>query len=511
MAPLKPSPSLGNHAPCLGNHSPGLGNCSRAWARNWMALGIALACAPAAALAFDSGSTGVNGDLTPSVNTLVDLPDDGVLQYRSVSIPAGVTVRFKRNRANTPVVLLVQQNVTIAGAIDVSGNGSPATGVAGDNNVGDDALPGEGGPGGFDGGRGGAVGAATERGSDGLGPGAGHAGLTISGFHYGGSGAGHATAGGSDPFARITGGSAYGSDVLLPLIGGSGGGGGVGSTLYRGSGGGGGGGALLIAASGTINVTGSITANGGNSGDVGGGGNGSTGGAGAGGAIRLVATSVTGNGTLSAAGGTPGSNSWQANSRGGNGGFGRVRIEAGTFARTSTTTPPYTFAEPGPVFLSGPPRLRIARVGTVAAPAQPSGSADILFPATLANPVAVEFETSNVPVGTATVKLTVTPYNAAPIVVESAPLAGDATLATASVSVTLPPGPSVLIATTSFQVTLALGEALSRFAGNERVHSVRLSAAAGNTSNATLITESGREVEVPAGVLALAPALGLGN
>jgi hypothetical protein len=470
-----------------------------------LALGLAclpataLVFLPATALAFDSGVTGATNDLAPTVNTVLDLPEDGILRYRSVTIPSGVTVRFKRNRGNTPVVLLVQQDVVIAGAIDVSGASSPAAAGAGDGNIGDDALPGDGGPGGFHGGRGGPVRtAANERGSDGLGPGAGHGGLVITNVcTCGGSGGGHASAGATDYNGRIPGGVAYG-------IGGSGGGGGLGGVTYRGSGGGGGGGAILIAASGRIEVSGAIYANGGNSGQVGGGNNGSSGGAGAGGAIRLMATTVTGNGTLSAVGGTRGDNSWEYYSSGGNGGAGRIRLEADNLTRTTTTTPVYTFAPPEAVFLSGPPRLRIARVGNVDAPPLPTGSADILFPATLVNPVTVQLETSNVPVGATTVKLTVTPYNAAPITVESAPLVGDATLATTSVSVSLPLGPSVLIATTSFQVTLAQGEALSRFANNERVQAVRLSAAPGSAGSATLITESGREVQVPADVLTLA-------
>lgn len=475
--------------------------------RKAVVLCITLAWAPASAWAFNSGSTGASGDLTPTVNTLVELPDDGVLQYRSVNIPAGVTVRFKRNRANTPVVLLAQQDVVIAGAIDVSGATSPAAGTAGDANIGDDALPGEGGPGGFDGGRGGPLlTAANERGSDGLGPGAGKAGLSIVNICLcGASGGGHAAVGVTDYAGRINGGAAYGSDTLLPLIGGSGGGGGVGNTAYRGSGGGGGGGAILIAASGTINVIGSIYANGGNSGQVSGGNSGSSGGGGAGGAIRLVATTITGNGTLSAAGGNSGDNLWQYWQRGGNGAQGRIRLEAEIFGRTQATTPAYIFADPGSLFLSGSPRLRITRVGSVDAPAQPSGTADILFPATLANPVTVQFETSGVPVGTTLVRLTVTPYNAAPITADSGPLIGDTTLATASVNVSLPPGPSVLIATTSFQVTAALGQALSRFANNERVQAVRLTASGASADLATLITESGHEYQIPAAVLALAP------
>jgi hypothetical protein len=108
-----------------------------------------------------------------------------------------------------------------------------------------------------------------------------------------------------------------------------------------------------------------------------------------------------------------------------------------------------------------------------------------------------------VPVGTL-VQITVTPANSASATVNSTPLAGDQTLSTASASVTLPPGPSVVLATTTYQVSLALGRSLSRFANNEAVSRVRLSAALGGAGSATLITESGREYELPLAALALA-------
>ena len=98
--------------------------------RKAIALWVALAFGPQSVHAFDSQSDGSNGDLAPTVNTIVELPPSGVLQYRRIDIPSGVTVRFKRNSANTPVVLLVQQDVTITGAIDVSGSSAPATGAA---------------------------------------------------------------------------------------------------------------------------------------------------------------------------------------------------------------------------------------------------------------------------------------------------------------------------------------------------------------------------------------------
>ena len=463
--------------------------------RKAIAVCAALIFGPQAAQAFDSQSDGSNGDLAPTVNTIVELPPNGVLQYRRVDIPGGVTVRFKRNSANTPVVLLVQQDVNIAGAIDVSGAASPATGSAGNGNVGDDGLPGTGGPGGFDGGR---------AGSPGVGPGGGGAGLYLSGTCFcGGSGGGFASAGAPDAnYNRVPGGAAYGSATLLPLIGGSGGGGGLNlDPASRGSGGGGGGGAILIAASGTVRVDGSIVANGGSSGQSNANAA-STGGGGAGGGIRIVATTITGNGALSVTEGTAGDNLWSSNYRGGSGAPGRIRLEAENFGRTTITTPVYSFAAPGALFLAGGPQLRISRVAGVDAPAAPTGAADILLPSNLSNPVTVVFETRGVPVGTTTVKLIVTPYNAAAITTLSTPLSGDINLATASATVTLPSGPSVLLATTSYQVSAALGESLSRFANNERVDSVRLTAGLAGTATATLVTASGNEYQIPLAALA---------
>src|SRR4029079_3177509 len=110
------------------------------------------------ALAFNSGSTGADGAFSPTVSTQVQLPESGIFNFTTVNIPSGVTVTFKRNTANTPIVILATGNVTIAGAIDVSGSSSANVGAAGDGNLGDDGIPGRGGSGGQDGGRGGPAG-----------------------------------------------------------------------------------------------------------------------------------------------------------------------------------------------------------------------------------------------------------------------------------------------------------------------------------------------------------------
>jgi hypothetical protein len=475
-------------------------------------LAMASAAPPALAVV-DSGSTGADGVFDPPVNRELELPPSGIFNFTSVNVRSGVTVTFKRNATNTPVVMLVSGNVTIAGSIVLSGGSSKNAGAAGDGNLGDDAIPGKGGPGGYDGGVGGQVGVNTiaagqgpRRGGNGLGPGGGTGGEARAGDFYPlGGGAGGFSGNGGDGGGGVLGGVTYGSALLLPLIGGSGGGGGAGGTSLRGSGGGGGGGALLIAASGTINVSGSIFSNGGDSGATAGQGGGNPGGAGSGGAIRLVATTISGNGTIQATGGGQGgSNSSPQPTSGGNGGAGRIRLEAENLTRTAATNPaqPAGAITPGPIFVAGMPTLRISSVAGVSAPAAPTGTADIVLPASTTGPIIVGFETTGVPVGN-TVVLRVKPQNGLPSAATSPALNGSSTLATASVSVTLPSGPSTLEATTSYTVVASLGDQLgNQFALGERVERIELAASVGGASTATLITVSNKRYPVPAMALA---------
>jgi hypothetical protein len=465
------------------------------------ALLAGLCIAPTLGFAFDSGSTGADGAFSPTVNTKLELPPSGVFNFTTVNIPAGVNVTFKKNASNTPVVWLASGNVTIAGNIYLNGANSTNVGAAGDGNIGDDGQPGVGGPGGYDGGRGGEAG-SNRVGGYGLGPGGGCGGTvansSISYWNVGGAGGGFGT-GGSYNYALNNwgtdknvsygilsyGGPSYGSGLLLPLVGGSGGGGGAGGTTFSGSGGSGGGGAILIASSGTVNVSGTINANG------------ATGGGGSGGAIRIVATTIAGNGTISANAVGAQTNVPDSRSRGGAGGSGRIRLEAESITRTAATTPAFTTGAPGPLFISGAPSLTISSVAGVAAPASPTGNADITLPETTPNPVTVVLTTTGVPPGN-TVKLTVTPANAAAISVTSPALTGSTESATASVSITLPTGPSVMSAMTTYTVVASVGDAMSIYAQGERVEQVRLSAVLGRESMATLITVSGKEYEVPA-------------
>ncbi len=451
------------------------------------------------AWAFDSGSTGADGAFNPTASMQLQLPPSGIFNFTTVNIPSGVTVTFSKNATNTPVVILASGNVTISGSINLNGGASTPAGAAGNGNLADDGIPGVGGPGGFDGGRGGLA-ATSKRGGNGLGPGGGRPGDYYSSpytTYPGGGGGGFGGAGGNayvNNGGSIGGGGAtYGAGTLLPLIGGSGGGGGSGGPTFSGSGGAGGGGAILIASSGTVTITGSVVANGGTAGASAGTGMGGAGGGGSGGAIRIVATTIAGDGTIQANGGGAGNGGYGS---GGGGGVGRIRLEAENITRIQNTSPAFTFAAPGPVFVPGLPSLRVMDIAGVAVPPSPTGNADVSLPADVVNPVTVNLAASGIPLGT-TIQLTVTPARSAPVTVTTTGLAGTIENATASASISLPSGPSVLSASTSYTVTAAVGDALSMFAQGERVEKVELAAAADGTSTVTLITVSGKKYVAP--------------
>lgn len=457
--------------------------------RTTFALSTCLLASPV--FAFDSGSTGADGDLSPTAPVEIQLPDSGVLNYTSINIPAGVTVRFRRNAGNTPVTLLVSGNATIAGTLDVSGKAAPGSAGAGDGNVADDGLPGESGPGGFPGGAGGRPDSATGAGSlrqgqAGIGPGGGRAYTQLTIMYCASAGGSFGTAGAP---GCATAAPTYGTADLLPLIGGSGGAGGTGSTLTTGGGGGGGAGALLLAVSGRLNVTGAIRADGGAGGDMGNAYNteGTPGAGGSGGAIRLVATTLEGNGALSVAGGRSGR--WSGGSDASNaGGAGRLRIEAETCTRSGCSA-----ALPGPLFITGLPSLRIASVAGIAAPPAPTGSADIVLPADAPSTVALVIEARNVPLGN-TATIIVTPARGNPTSATSTALVGSEASSTANASVSLGDGNSVLLATLSYSVSAAQQQALSAYTDGEKVLRVELTAGMGGNTETVLVTESGRRV-----------------
>lgn len=196
---------------------------------------------------FNSGSTGADGALDlagcPDAVCYIQLPESGVLNYTTVNVPAGKTLKFRFNFRNTPAILLATGNVNIAGAIDVSAGPSTSPDVRNP------------GPGGF----------------------------------YGGSawgGVGGGPGGGQENCH----GKWIGPLSLTPIIGGSGGNG------TDGPNGGGGSGALIIASTTAINLlSGSlINANGArwNVNSC----------SGSGGAVRLVANTLNIAGTVYAYG-----------------------------------------------------------------------------------------------------------------------------------------------------------------------------------------------------------------
>ena len=251
----------------------------------WLASSI-----PMFAQGFNAGSNGSLGDVVIDANTTLDLPPDGKLHYRTLTVNSGVRLNFRRNQNNTPVFILSQGDVIINGTIDVNGSAAPAGPTGG-----------LGGPGGFDGGKPG-FGEALP--GHGYGPGGGPAGDTSCSSTA-------AAGGGYGSSSVISSGSTYGSPLLVPLIGGSGGGG---SSGQPGLGGGGGGGAILIAANSRIAVSGTIESRGGVQRNCVNGGSG--------GAIRLVATKVEGGGLIDV---RPVSN----------GGLGRIRVD--TIDRSNLT------------------------------------------------------------------------------------------------------------------------------------------------------------------------------
>lgn len=296
---------------------------------------------------FSSGSTGADGALDLSALSCttceVQLPESGILNYTTVNIPAGKSLKFKPNSRNTPVIMLAQGNVQIDGTIDVSAPPSPSTAVPPGSRV-----PG---PGGF---YGGAVN------QPGFGPGGGAAG----GF----------------------GGSWVGPLSLVPIIGGSGAGGYATSSF--GIVGGGGGGAITIASSTQIILTSaaSIKANGGCSFSNGGS-------CGSGGAIRLVANSINVAGILHALAGSGSAH-------------GVIRLEApqGVLIFTGTSTPAAALSTINPVVVpSNTPSLQIVSVGGYPVPSY-SGTrfdtVDLLLPNQITDPINVVVQGSNIPVGT---------------------------------------------------------------------------------------------------------------
>lgn len=339
---------------------------------------------------------------------------NGIWNFTSISIPAGVTVRFgiETNLALPPIRWLATEDVVINGAIDVSGQFA-----ANDLPPG---VPARGGPGGYDGGLGGIrfASSASYVGQPGKGPGGGDPGTaqqTNPNLRDGKQG----------EFA-----SDYGNAFLQPLYGGSGGGGGASNNDWDGGRGGGGGGAIMIASSRDILLNGLIQANGGEYQWS----NASYGGRGSGGAILLRADRVTGPGSLQAYGGNQ------------NNPNGRIRVEAYARSLGGGQNPPAVVGLPaanGELNQAG--ALSIVSVAGANVVQPPTGNLltpDVVF--TSAGPVNILVNGTGIPNGTP-VTVTITTAN-------SIITAGPQNLqnGAATLSATVPAGTGTLQATAQY-------------------------------------------------------------
>ena len=291
-----------------------------------------------------------------------------VFKYSSVVVQGGATVTFKNHASRAPVVWLVSGDVSINGTVSVDGQSSQSV----------PALA-EPGPGGF---RGGSGAFATGAGNAaGLGPGA--AGL------YAGGTAGLGAAYGSVAAGY---GYVYGNPSMIPLVGGSGGGG-VANNWNNAQSGGAGAGAMLIAAAGSLSISGTIHAKGGNADAA------IYAGAGSGGGIRLVADTLSGGGIIQAIAGFSRGNVENL------GGLGRIRIERVTNTSTLTIVPDPSVvnlasgATPQIWLPTNGPTIKVLSIGGNVSPADPRAEfgaigADIVLPQVTSTTVVVE--TTNV-------------------------------------------------------------------------------------------------------------------
>jgi hypothetical protein len=344
-------------------------------------VAIAACMAAPSASAYQSGSDGSLGDFMPTTSVAYQLPEDGVLNFANVVIPAGVTVTFKRNARNTGVWLLATGDVVINGTISV--NGEPGIAQSGYATL--TQQGGLGGPGGFDGGWTG------QGGQDGQGP----------------AGGANQAAGGSV--------AAY-QTIDWSSIRGGGGAGGYGTSYW----GGGGGGVITVASSGAITLNGTVMANGAS--------NPSTALSGGAGVVRIVADAISGTGKAQATGSS---------------GTGYVKIETlfftGTFVANSSPTPKIATPQPAVPFAPGElPTITITSINNQA----PTGTPGVLPPdLTLptAKAVTVQIATTYIQAGTI-LKVAMSPIGLARTVVNSTPVVGDYLTGTATATITPPAG-----------------------------------------------------------------------
>ncbi len=421
----------------------------------------------------NSGSDGRDGVFNPTQDVTIDMADhpDGIYQYTSVNIPSGVTVTFKPNAQNKPVVWLVQGNCTISGTISVTGNSREA-----------------GGPGGWAGGN---IGGGGVAGGNGRGPGGGPGsdGSRIPGH------ASFATLGGiiqASWIQQLSPGELYGTDFCLPLIGGSGGGGGTNG------GGGGGGGAFLVATSGTLDLRGSILVRGQDGSWVGG--------AGSGGAVRVVATKMIGSGSIDARGGAHITGNQASDA-----GNGRVRLDvldnqfAGWLGGSYSRGFQPIIIPPASAAIS----LNIYSVAGIIVPANPAGqlvTPDVIVPGNQQNPISILVRCANIPLNSEII-VDVKPVNGPAVRAVGLNTSGTQSSSTASIQINIPRGGGTIQAKAVSGLTIAstsgANERLQSLvdtgwtADGERFAQVEVTAILGRTSQIVLLTDSGKRYPLP--------------
>jgi hypothetical protein len=108
--------------------------------------------------------------------------------------------------------------------------------------------------------------------------------------------------------------------------------------------------------------------------------------------------------------------------------------------------------------------------------------------------VTVAIEGANIPVGTV-VTVTLTPAQGARTTAQSSALAGTESASTASASVSLPAGMSVISAAATIDLTTQTGAARPPLMmDGERVDRIEVAATFGGPSEVTYVTHSGRRI-----------------
>jgi hypothetical protein len=386
------------------------------------AIAVLLGCVLAGTLAgtavaqvqpFSSGSTGAYGAIDITVNTTLQVPEDGVFNATTINVDGLRNLTFTPNSRNTPIFMLATGAVTISGVISVRGES------------GNLERGGKGAPGGFDGGNpNGAAGPP----SAGQGPGGGLPGTNASSDQAASAGGGN-YGGYNGGGLSVNDGQVYGNALAIPLVGGSGG---AGTT--NGLGGGGGGGAILIASD--VSITGSN----GTVRAAGGAGAGNPN-AGSGGAIRLVAPLVTGTLGLDVSGPGPGSINFS--------GHGRARVD--TLDRSAvngiTHSPNVSAAfSVGSFMLVNPnplPRLDIISAAGTAIP-EDNGPVSVILPNGAPSSQIVRVQGRDF-VGLIDIEVVVTPQNGTQTTVTAQIDMGTGNPATVDVPVEIPANTTAII------------------------------------------------------------------